>query len=48
MNQPYIYIYPLTSGLPSHSGHHSALSREQMCGYQGGGRGEWEELGDWD
>ena len=27
MNQPYIYIYPLPSGLPSHSGHHSALSR---------------------
>ena len=27
MNQPYIYIYPLPYGLPSHSGHHSALSR---------------------
>ena len=27
MNQPYIYIYPLPFGLPSHWSHHSALSR---------------------
>ena len=27
MNQPYIYIYPLTFGFPSNSGHHRALSR---------------------
>ena len=26
MNQPYIYVYPLPFELPSHSGHHSALS----------------------
>ena len=25
MNQPYICMYPLPFGLPSHSGHHSAL-----------------------
>ena len=25
MNQPYLYVYPLLSGLPSHSGRHSAL-----------------------
>ena len=27
MKQPYTYIYPLIFGFPSHSGHHSALSR---------------------
>ena len=27
VNQPYLYMYPLPFGLPSHSGHHSALSR---------------------
>ena len=27
MSQPYIYIYPLPSGLPFRSGHRSALSR---------------------
>ena len=27
MNQSYTYIYPLPLGLPSHSGHHRALSR---------------------
>ena len=27
MNQLYMYVCPLPSGLPSHSGHHSALSR---------------------
>ena len=27
MNQPYTYDYPLTFGLPSHLGHHSALGR---------------------
>ena len=26
MNQSHIYTYPLPLGLPSHSGHHSALS----------------------
>ena len=25
--QPYVYIYPLFSGFPSHLGHHRALSR---------------------
>ena len=27
MNQPYVYTYPLPSGLPSHPGHHRASSR---------------------
>ena len=27
MNRPNIYIYPLSFGLPSHSYHHSALSK---------------------
>ena len=27
MNQPYMYIYPLPFGFPSHLRHHSALSR---------------------
>ena len=27
MNQPYLYLYPLAFGFPSHSGHHSVLSR---------------------
>ena len=27
MNQPYPYMYPLPFGFPSHSGHHSVLSR---------------------
>ena len=27
MNQLYLYIYPLCFGLPSHLGHHRALSR---------------------
>ena len=27
MNQPHTYIYPLFFGVPSHSGHYSALSR---------------------
>ena len=26
VNQPYVYIYPLPSGFPSHLGHHRALS----------------------
>ena len=30
MNQPYIYIYPLHFGFPSHLGYHSALSRVQI------------------
>ena len=27
MNQPYMYVYPLPFGFPSHLSHHSALSR---------------------
>ena len=27
MNHPYVYIYPLSFGFPSHSGHHRGLSR---------------------
>ena len=34
MNQPYIYIYPLPFGFPSHLGHHSALSRVPCAAQQ--------------
>ena len=33
MNEPYIYLYPFPFELPSHSGHHSALSR-LLCAIQ--------------
>ena len=43
VNHPYIYIYALHFGLPSHSGHHCALSRvpcivEHVLIFQGASR----------
>ena len=34
MNQPYIYLRPLSLGLPSRSGHHSTLSRVPYATWQ--------------